>query len=235
MPRKVNPAKIFVCSFGLLPGQISLDTLARLREADKVFFIALEKGLAPFITEKCRDREFIGALPPGEQLRRIFADAAPGKNLAVLTYGDPGFMCNTTAMLSGECTRRRMRLEVAPAVSSFNALCALLELNMLSPGGLYMVGANSFTAGEVRLDPDVPALVFQADALLRRDMSAARKKFFSALRRYPPDSPVIVARAKSLFSPEGGRLVFTASRAREMLPHLDAASTVYIPGVRKCC
>ncbi len=230
-PTAQKAKKLLMCSFGLNPMQINMQTLAKFRDAGKVFFIALDEEAPPFITANCRAYEMVGHLSLGEIRKKIFAEINLSGCAAVVTYGEPAFMCNTTEQLRLECHKRGVEMEIVPAISSFNVLCAMLGLNLMHPNGLYICGINSLHSGEVHLDPEVPALVFQPVDLLLPTHAALRSKFFAVVKaRYSPKALVFVVEARSMTSPDGKLAGFTVGTIDKILPELTLSSTLYLPG-----
>ncbi|OGR65916.1 MAG: hypothetical protein A2X31_01040 [Elusimicrobia bacterium GWB2_63_22] len=224
--------KLYVFSYGLYPEQITLETLAAMRECGEVYSHCLDAATA---------RQFL-RYAPGLKLtagldRRATAEAAvrglaAHDTVGFLTYGNPLFLNQTAAELMAGARRRGALVKVFSAVSSFDALVNLFNLNEYADGSLRVADTATLIYAPV-FTPGTDTLFFVPDVLNLPANAALRKKFVSAAKKaYPPSAPAYLADCASISSRKATVLKGKISALPALLSKLNERHTLYIPAVR---
>lgn len=223
--------KLCIFSYGLYPEQITLETLAAMRECGEVYSHCLDAATA---------RQFL-RYAPGLKLtsgldRRATAEAAV-RGLGVhdtvgfLTYGNPLFLNQTAAELMAAARRKGVRVRVFAAISSFDALVNLFNLNKYADGSLRVADTATLIYKPL-FTPGTDTLFFVPDVLNLPANAALKKKFVaSAKKAYPPSAPAYLADCASISSREATVLKGRISALPALLAKLNERHTLYIPAV----
>lgn len=223
--------KLYIFSYGLYPEQLTLETLAAMRECGEVYSHCLDAASA---------RKFL-RYAPGLKLtagldRRGTAEAAVRglrrhDTVGFLTYGNPLFLNQTAAELLGAAAAAGAEVKVFSAVSSLDALVNLFGLNKYSTRGLRLVDAASAIDAPY-FTPDMDTLVFVPDALALPANAANRKLFLAGAKRaYPPASPVYLADCASIARREPRVLKGAISSLPALLAKVNERHTLFLPAV----
>lgn len=223
--------KLYIFSYGLYPGQITLETLAAMRECGEVYSHCLDKNTA---------RQFLkfapGLISTAGLDRSATALAAmrgfrKHETVGFLTYGNPLFLNQTAAELLRAAQEKKVRVEVFAAVSSFDALVNLFNLNKYSRRGLRLADTASM-ASLPEFTPGMDTLFFVPDVLNAPGSGAARKLFLAAAKKaYPAGAPVYLADCASVSSREARVLKGRISALPSLLGKLNERHTIFIPAV----
>lgn len=222
--------KLYIFSYGLYPWQMTLETLAAMRECGAVYSHCLDghtvsqfRKIAPGIK-----------LVPGTDRDSAVKAAARGLEkhsvVGFLTYGNPLFLNRSAADLA-EAAGKKAEVRVFAAVSSFDALVNLFNLNSFSTRGLRLVD----TASALDLPdftPDIDTLFFVPYALNRPGSAAARKKFVAAAAKaYPVSAQVFLADCASVVCREPRVVKGVIGGLGKLLSRLNDRHTLFIPAV----
>jgi len=225
--------KLYIFSYGLYPEQITLETLAAMRECGEVYSHCLDAATA---------RKF-AAYAPGLRLtagldRRQTAEAAARglekhDTVGFLTYGNPLFLNQTAAELIAAALRKKARVKVFAAVSSFDALVNLFNLNKYSDGSLRVADTATLVYRPV-FTPGTDTLFFVPDVLNLPANAALKKKFVAAAQKaYPASAPVYLADCASISSREAAVLKGKISSLPALLAKVNERHTLFLPAVKK--
>lgn len=225
--------KLYIFSYGLYPEQVTLETLAAMRECGEVYSHCLDAATA---------RKFL-AYAPGLKLtagldRRQTAEAA-ARGLAAhdtvgfLTYGNPLFLNQTAAELMAAARRAKAAVKVFAAVSSFDALVNLFGLNKYADGSL-RVADTAALVYKPSFTPGTDTLFFVPDVLNLPANAALKKKFVAAAgKAYPPSAPVYLADCASISSREASVTKGKISSLPALLAKVNERHTMFFPAVVK--
>ena len=222
--------KLYIFSYGLYPWQITLETLAAMRECGAVYSHCLDSSTV---------RQFL-KIAPGLKLAagmdRDAAVLAAVKGLekhdvvGFLTYGNPLFLNRSAADLA-VAAGKKAQVTIFAAVSSFDALINLFNLNSFSTRGLRLVDTPSALARQ-DFTPDMDTLFFVPYALNRPGNAAAKKEFIAAAARaYPASAQVYLADCASVVC-RSPRVIKGSMRGLgRLLAGLNERHTLFIPAV----
>lgn len=223
--------KLYIFSYGLYPGQVTLETLAAMKGCGAVYTHCLDAATAA---------RFAG-LAPGLKLNTGLdregtaraAVAALGKfdTVGFLTYGNPLFLNQTAAEVMKAAAAKKAEVRVFAGISSFDALVNLFGLNKFSPRGLRVVDAAA-SIDAPSFTPDMDTLVFVPDVLNLKKNAAAKKKFLAAASAaYPPAAPVYLADCASI-SGEAKVVKGKISGLPALLKKVHERHTLFIPAAK---
>lgn len=225
--------KLYIFSYGLYPGQVTLETLAAMKECGAVYTHCLDAETAA---------RFAG-LAPGLKLNTGLdreatakaAVAALGKfdTVGFLTYGNPLFLNQTAAEVMKAAAAKKAAVRVFAGVSSFDALVNLFNLNKFSPRGLRAVDAAA-SIDAPHFTPDMDTLVFVPDVLNLKANAAAKKKFIAAAQAaYTAAAPVYLADCASISSRRPSVIKAKISSLPALLKQVNERHTLFIPAAVK--
>ena len=222
--------KLYIFSYGLYPWQLTLETLAAMRECGAVYSHCLDSQTV---------RQFLKIVPGLNLIAGMDSDAAvlaatQGLEkydvVGFLTYGNPLFL-NRSATELAAAAGKKAEVTVFAAVSSFDALINLFNLNSFSTRGLRLVDTAS-SLEQHDFTPDIDTLFFVPYALNRPGNAAAKKKFIAAAARaYPESAQVYLADCASVVC-RSPKVVKSTMRGFSMLlSGLNERHTLFIPAV----
>jgi precorrin-6B methylase 1 len=225
--------KLYIFSYGLYPGQLTLETLAAIRQCGAVYSHCLDKTSA---------RQF-AKLVPGLELtagldRRATAQAAVSAldrhdTVGFLTYGNPLFLNQTAAEVMKAAAAKKAAVSVFAAVSSFDALVNLFGLNKYSPRGLRLVDAAA-SLDDPFFTPEMDTLIFVPDVLNLPENAGRKKQFVAAaLKAYPRSAPVCLADCASISSHPAKVIKGKIIGLPTLLKKVNERHTMFIPAVKK--
>lgn len=215
---------VTLASYGLTPAQMSVESLASLRACDEVYCGAADRGARKVLASfGLRTRPLVPARLDRAAALRLCRRAASGRNIGVLTFGDPLFVNAAAPVLARACGELGVPLRTLHAVSSLNVLLGGLGLGSLTPAGVLLCTP----ASSMCLNPAVPALVFLAEGRSghTRDLAAAIS------RLYPAAHPIELVSCRFRPEPLLERRAFPAGRAAAALKAADGSSTLFLPAV----
>jgi hypothetical protein len=223
--------KLYILSYGLHPGQATLETLAALRECGEVHTHCLEGAAKNQFSRFARRI----VCSPGHD-RKGAAEAAV-KALArhdtvgFLTYGNPLFL-NRTAEELILAARGKAEVRVFAAVSSFDGLVNMFNLNKFSPAGLRVADTAALLHAPV-FTPEMDTLFFVPYALNLPGNESCRAAFAAGLKAaYPPAAPVYLAECGAV-SEKDKAVKGRVSGIAALLARVNEKHTLFVPAVRK--
>ncbi|MFA5139137.1 MAG: SAM-dependent methyltransferase [Elusimicrobiota bacterium] len=227
---------VLLCSYGMRPEQITMETLLELRRCDLIFsdghphlerLLHCRSKLAVFPTSR-------SGLDPGfaRASRTAARLAKAGRRVGLVGHGNASFLSSLREEVSAECARQGAELRCLDAVSSFDAVWSLLGLNGIPGCGVRMVSACSTVGG--LLDPSSATIVFDLHALARRPGGV--EAFAEQLRSaYPQDHPALLVCCRSSGVKRDSLRRLTTSRLARLLPGTAPGSlelgTLYVPPI----
>jgi len=225
--------KLYIFSYGLYPGQVTLETLAAMRECGAVYTHCLDKSTAARFVKLAPGLKLNTGLGREATARAAVAALAKHDTVGFLTYGNPLFLNQTASEVMKAAAGAGARVAVFAGVSSFDALVNLFNLNKFSSRGLRVVDAAA-SIDAPHFTPEMDTLVFVPDVLNLPANAAARKKFVAAARRaYPPSAPVYLADCASISASEAKILKGTVGALPALLKKVHERHTVFMPAARK--
>ncbi|HCC47925.1 MAG TPA: hypothetical protein DEQ38_07410 [Elusimicrobia bacterium] len=225
--------KLYIFSYGLYPGQVTLETLAAMKECGAVYTHCLDAATAA---------RFAG-LTPGLKLNTGLGREATAKaavaalskfdTVGFLTYGNPLFLNQTAAEVMKAAAGKKASVRVFAGVSSFDALVNLFNLNKFSPLGLRVMDAAA-AIDAPHFTPDMDTLVFVPDVLNLKANAAAKKRFLAAAKAaYPPSAPACLADCASISSRRPSVIKGKVSALSSLLKQVNERHTIFIPAAIK--
>jgi len=229
--------KLYICSCGLKAEHITLETIRALKASEVVFSHSLAGGPAEAMVRGfCGDfRSLVGSSP--EEITRAVGEAfKTGRTAAFLTYGNPFFLNTATGLLKTGLARKGVAVEVLAAVSSFDSMVNMLDLNEFAAAGMRLIHAG-LAGGSIRFSPGMDTLVFMMDNLNRVEKpehAGARDKFIRSLAAtYPPGHKVLLVNAPFMEDGHGRVLRTTVKALARVFVRADRNTTLFIPELKK--
>jgi len=223
--------RLVICSYGLEPKHLTLETLAALKKCGAVFSDSLEGGAGDFIARACAEFENLRGLSAPGITARLKEAFAGHDNVGFLTYGNPGFLNATTALIKAGMAAAGVKVSVLPAVSSFDSIVNLLGLNKFSLAGLRLVDMAA-CMDDLRLTPELDTLFFVAGDLNLKGNDKWRAAFLKGLAAaYPGGHPLTVVNCPCIGNVSGRLIKTTVSRLGGVFAKVDKASTILVPAV----
>ncbi|OGR69256.1 MAG: hypothetical protein A2081_05410 [Elusimicrobia bacterium GWC2_61_19] len=223
--------KIYIFSYGLYPGQLTLETLAAMRECGAIYTHCLDAASARHFSKFAPGLKLTQGLGRREAALAAVAALKKHKTVGFLTYGNPLFLNQTAAEVMAASAKKKARVRVFAAVSSFDAIVNLFNLNNFSIRGLRVVDTATLMDDRA-FTPDMDTLFFVPCALNRPANAAAKKRFIAAAAKaYPPSAQVYLADCASVAC---GEPRVTKGHMRDfsgLLSKLNERHTLFIPAV----
>lgn len=236
---------LFIVGLGLRNvDHVTAEAERALRSCNEVLFLDMGPGTLGFL-QSCCSRVTSVAERYGEGGNRLDAYRAMAVDVleaaldhppvAWATYGHPTVFAYPPFLMRDMARELGLQCTVIPGISAMESLLAALWLDP-TVGGLQMFEATDLLLRHRRLDPEIPALIWQVGNLESRLHTSrfSRPERFARftrflLARYPADHPVtalygsphpLVPTVKRTFP-----LADLPSRARE----LHVGVTLYVP------
>lgn len=221
--------KLYIFSYGLYPGQVTLETLAAMKECGAVYTHCLDSDTAARFVKLAPGLKLNTGLDREATARAAAAALAKFDTVGFLTYGNPLFLNQTAAEVMKAAAAKKASVRVFAAVSSFDALINLFNLNKFSPRGLRVADAAA-SIDAPHFTPGMDTLVFVPDVLNLPANAAAKKRFVAAARAaYPASAPVYLADCASI-SASGAKIIKgTVGALPALLKKINERHTVFIP------
>lgn len=225
--------KLYIFSYGLYPGQVTLETLAAMKECGAVFTHCLDAATAARFAGLAPGLKLNTGLSREATAKAAVAALAKFDTVGFLTYGNPLFLNQTAAEVMKAAAGRKAAVSVFAGVSSFDALVNLFNLNKFSPSGLRVVDAAA-AIDVPHFTPDMDTLIFVPDVLSLKANAAAKKKFIAAaLAAYPAAAPVYLSDCASISAREAKVIKGTVGALPALLKKLNERHTLFIPAAKK--
>jgi len=216
---------LLLCSYGLRPEQISIETIAQLRSCDMVFSNSLNQADAERFKPYCRKLCAMEGCSWEALMGRVFKAFSNKNKIAFLTYGNPFFL-TPAAILAKKAARRGIDFKVMEGVSSFDAIINHLRLGEYAPDGLRLVNlGDSFVDKTRKCTPSMDTLFFSLWRLNVKGNSGIKKNFVKELSSaYGPVHPVVI-----IDHPHSVKT--TIALLGHMMDKVCLTTTIYVPAV----
>jgi len=224
--------QLYIFSYGLYPGQLTLETLAAMKECGEVYSHCLDAVTAEKFRKFTPGLKLIAGLDPRGTAQAAVSGLEKHDTVGFLTYGNPLFLNQTTAELQKAAAEKKARVKVFAAVSSIDALVNLFNLNKYSKDGLRLADATALVDRLV-LTPKMDTLLFVPYLLNLPGNDWLRNKFIKAAQKaYPAGAPVYLADCASISARAPRVIKGKMSSLRPLLAKLNERHTIFIPAVK---
>ena len=221
-----------MASFGLQPKHVTLETLAVLKNCGVVLSHCLDKGGKDPLARSCPNFESLRGLSLSETAAKVKKAFSAHDTVGFITYGNPFFLNATTALINKEMAAAGIPVTVLPAVSSFDTIVNLMDLNKFSLNGLRLVD-TAVAMKEMRFTPAMDTLFFVVGDLNLKGNEKHRTAFLKGLEEnYPGAHPVTVINCPTIEDEAGRLLKTTVSKFRTVLPQADLVSTILVRAIK---
>jgi len=225
--------KLYIFSYGLYPGQVTLEALAAMKECGAVYTHCLDEATAARFAGLAPGLKLNTGLDREGTARAAVAALAKHDTVGFLTYGNPLFLNQTAAEVMRAAAAKKAAVRVFAAVSSFDALVNLFNINKFSPRGLRLADAAE-SIDAPHFTPDMDTLVFVPDVLNLKSNAAAKKKFLAAAKAaYPPSAVVYLADCASISASQAKVLKGTVGALASLLGKVNERHPLFIPAVKR--
>lgn len=240
MKRKTG--ELVLCSYGLVPRHITMETIMELKSCDVVFPEALDSNTCKFIRQYCKRINILesGRRLPGkadEDILRQHVDAvmrelSRGRRVGVVTYGHPGFLCAITDELIKRCSERGFNYRIIDSISSINCVLNMVGLRTLFPAGIFMSSAIGWDRESVKFHPGLHNLIFDLVNLIREERREVLEAFVRAARKeLPAGHNILLVEAPSMSDSAGKIVRTTPLKLKSTVEISTVKSTLYIPAI----
>lgn len=232
-PRRPGGKKtLCLFSYGLHPDQVTLETLAAMRGCGAVYTNCLDAGTVHLFPHLGPRLKLMTSLDRAETARIVASGFREHDTVGFLTYGNPLFLNQAAAGVIKAAAGSKPRVRVFPAVSSFDSLVNLFNLNKYSPAGLRLVDAAS-ALSRPAFTPEMDTLIFVPDVLNLPANAGYRKKFLAAARKaYPSSAPAYLADCASLACNSEKVEKGSVGGLEKLLSLVNGRHTIFIPAVK---
>ena len=182
--------------------QFTQETIQALRASRVVYVLHDDTMVLDAVRELCPQVEDLATLySPGDVRSNVYrtiseklvAEAiSGGPSIAFLVHGHPLFLVSATEYTLELARSKGLRVEMLPAVSSFDTLLCDLEIDY--GYGLQLFDSSTLLAVDWQPNPQVPMLIFQLATTLCDKVvdtepppQVLRPLVEKLLRTYPPD------------------------------------------------
>lgn len=244
-----NPIDIYVIGTGMVGyRQLTKEAEAAIEESGRVYLLNLHGVVEEYLEqfdvetydlrtyyEEHRDRREIY-----DSMAEHVLDAADDTDspITFAAYGHPLVFVSPSQLIIDRAPERGLTVETRPGISSMDCLFVDLQLD---PGvnGIQMYEATDLLTREFRLNPDVPAMIWQIGALETGlyDTAPSKPERFSRIREYlqqfyPSDHTMTLARSATYPITESKLVDFKLDAFESMADQITGLHTLYIPPVR---
>ena len=230
--------RVELCSYGLYPGQLTLETISALRRCDVVFSDALDKTSSRWMLKYCDDVRILSEMFPvseGVKMEKVMRDRAQsvlteaekGRATGILVYGHPAFLCSVTEIVISECERRDIPYSVQAAVSSLNTVMSAVGQRMLPPAGLRLYSLCTWDPESQPFHSRAAMLFFDLYAFDSRNSGLLRDRLLGA---YPAAHKVSFVRCRNVESEESTVIETTIEKLPKTLSRVNLdVCTLFVP------
>lgn len=223
---------LIMASYGLQPKQVTLETLAGLKECGIVFSHCLDRGGNDLIARSCAKFEPLRGLSLDETAARVKKAFSTHDTVGFITYGNPFFLNATAAKINREMASAGVGVTVLPAVSSFDSIVNLMDLNKFSLAGLRLVDTAA-AMKEMRFTPEMDTLFFVVGDLNLKGNEKYRESFLGGLiKAYPGAHSVRIINCPAIEDAAGRVVATTVSELKTVFSKADKASTILVTAVK---
>ena len=227
-------------------GQLTIETIACMQRAEKLFYVVADPIAEEVINRLCpgRAESFFGLYGEGKprmetykaMVERILASVRAGRHTVVVFYGHPGVFAYATHESIRVARAEGYRARMLPAISAEDCLFADLGVDP-SQSGCQSFEATDFLINTHTIDNAAQLILWQVGLLCdwtfhrhAYDTSAMPLLIEKLLGYYSPAHPVYIYEAAWLL---GDAPIIHAIPLQQLLTaRITAASTLYIPPAR---
>ena len=188
-------------------GQITLEALGAIEQADQLFYIANDPITEAWLKQRNASAATLSDLyAEGKSRQATYAEMAArvvlavrsGLRVCVAVYGHPGVFVQFSHVAIRQLRRERYSARMLPGVSADGCLVADVGFN---PGdyGVQSFEATDFLLHRRKFDPSSALLLWQVGVLGEADVSLAR--------RLRPDRVGVLTRTLLRYYPESHKVV----------------------------
>lgn len=233
--------ELVLCSYGLVPRHITMETIMELKSCDEVFSDALDEHTSEFLGQYCRKINAVKTArlkkKAGEDVLDKYAgmvtDAlARGRKVGVVTYGHPGFLCSIADRLIEKCESSGFNYRIIDSISSINCVLNMVGLRSLFPAGIFMSSAIGWARESVKFHPGLHNLIFDLVNLIREERREVLEAFVRAARKeLPAGHNILLVEAPSMSDSAGKIVRTTPLKLKSTVEISTDRSTLYIPAI----
>lgn len=224
---------LIMASYGLEPKQVTLETMAALKECGVVFSHCLAGGKGGFISRSCAKFESLRGLSLAETAGKVKKAFSAHDTVGFLTYGNPFFLNATAALINTTMKADGVKVIILPAVSSFDAIINQMDLNKFSRTGLRLVDTAA-AMKEMMFTPEMDTLFFVIGDLNFKGNECYRTAFLKGLgKAYPGGHPVSIINCPTIEDASGRLIATTVSKLKTVFLKADKATTILVPAVQQ--
>jgi Tetrapyrrole (Corrin/Porphyrin) Methylases len=205
-----QPSLIVVGTGIRIIGQMTIESIAWIRMAEKVFYLAHDPVAGEVITGLNANAESLAGLyvegklrrkSLSEMVERVMECVRSGARICLVFYGHPGVFCWVGHEAVRQARRAGYRARMLPGISAED--CLFADLN-LDPGthGCQSYDATDFLNYRPRIDP--------ASLLILWQIGATGNPLFSAKQYKHPGLPVLLERLCRIYGPDHEVIVYVA-------------------------
>jgi hypothetical protein len=225
---------LVLCSYGLRPEQITLETITELKTCDTVFAAGLNTKSADLLKTYCANFKSLPARNMKADAERVFR-SFPGKSkVGFLTFGNPFFVNDIASLLCDRAESAGIAVKVLGGVSSFDMIANILRPRKYPPEGLRIVDMSAIPDGRVKPAAGMDSLFFCMRFLEQKGNARRKERFIkSVTAAYGGSHPAVIIKCSRLAC-LGDKLVkTTVAGLKDALAAADEASTVFIPARKR--
>ena len=205
-----QPSLIVVGTGIRIIGQMTIESIAWIRMAEKVFYLAHDpvagevitglnpnvESLAGFYAEGKHRRKSLS-----EMVEHVMECVRSGARTCLVFYGHPGVFCWVGHEAVRQARSAGYRARMLPGISAED--CLFADLN-LDPGthGCQSYEATDFLRYRPKIDP--------ASLLILWQIGATGNPFFSAKKYQTPGLPILLERLCGIYNPDHEVIVYEA-------------------------
>jgi precorrin-6B methylase 1 len=241
------PPAIYIVGLGIRSvRQVTREAEDAIRASRSVLYVDAGFGVQNYLASLCRNVENLLTEYHEDSLRlgtyramaaRVVEAALDDPPVTFAVYGHPTFFVYPAELIRESAALLGLGVEVLPGISCIDSVSVDLGLDV-GTTGLQVHDATGLLLTKRRLDPEVPCLLLQVDAL-ESGFFTTRRSAPERFRRlqghllefYPPEHIVTTVRSSTfpLFAPDIEP--FPISDLPERLAASGATGTLFIPPV----
>lgn len=234
MNRKTG--ELILCSHGLVPMHITMETIMELKNCDEVFTDVVGGNSESFLKQYCKKLNVLNTVgkekitdEDGKYVNTVMKALARRQRVGVVTYGHSGFLNAITDRLIDRCVDNHFSYRIIDSISSIDCVLNMVGLRSLS-SGLVMSSAMDWSRESVKLYPALHNLIFNLFDLLRKNRRQVLDAFAADVReKLPPGHVILLVEAPSIADPAGRMVSAAPLDVKDMILTSTNMSTLYIP------
>lgn len=220
--------ELIICSAGLKPGHLTLETAAALKTCRSVFTTLTSPAVHDLVRNFCAEVVAREPASPADTAEAALAQLKKGSPMAFLTYGNPFFLNRPAVELRRRAEAAGVKVRVLEGISSVDSL--FNGLRFAEEGGydLRLVNVGEYDR-HPRISNDAETLYFMVGGAVPGRHADNIAAFLKDLRKlYPASFPVVLANSPDGRLPEGRITETTVGGLEKALRTADQATTLYV-------